>query len=77
MIRTLACHCGAVRLDVNAELRDVRECNCSTCGKWGTLNWRVPVAAVRPATPSQGLGSYFWHFASEGFHFCPSCGTPM
>ena len=41
MIRTLSCHCGAVRLEVNAELDSVTECNCSTCSRWGMLNWKV------------------------------------
>ncbi len=33
MIPTLFCHCGAVRLEVNAELIDLGECNFSTCAR--------------------------------------------
>ena len=77
MIRTLSCHCGAVRLEVNAELESVTECNCSTCSRWGMLNWKVPSKAVRLATPSTGMGTYYWRFANEGFHWCRNCGTPM
>ena len=33
MIRTLSCHCGQVRLEVNAELGRPTECNGSTCGR--------------------------------------------
>ncbi len=74
MIRTISCHCGEVRLQVNAELQDVIECNCSTCGKSGYLSWYVPIDSVRLDTPSRGMSSYFWRFASEGFHFCSQCG---
>ena len=74
MIHTLSCHCGAVRLEVAAPLEVVTECNCSTCGKSGYLSWYVPIDTVRLATPSQGMSTYYWRFASEGFHFCKSCG---
>jgi hypothetical protein len=38
----LSCHCGAVVLEVDAELREVLECNCSMCGRSGYLSWYVP-----------------------------------
>ena len=28
---TLSCHCGNIRFEVDAELENVGECNCSTC----------------------------------------------
>ena len=74
MIYKLSCHCGAVQLEVNAELDEVLECNCSTCGKSGFLSWYVPIDAVRLSTPSCGTSTYFWRFATEGFHFCSKCG---
>ena len=75
MIREISCHCGKVRLEVNADLKDVIECNCSTCGTSGFLSWYVPIESVRLATPSIGMASYFWRFASEGLHFCSNCGV--
>jgi hypothetical protein len=74
MIRNISCHCGEIRLEVNADLREVIECNCSTCGKSGYLSWYVPTDSVRLATPNTGMSSYFWRFATEGFHFCNNCG---
>ena len=47
---TLSCHCGAVRFEVDAELADLHECNCSTCARHGFLHWKVPVEAVRLVT---------------------------
>ena len=77
MIRTLSCHCGAIKLEVNAELEGLRQCNCSTCARWGMYIWTVPSKAVRLASPGTGMGTYYWRFANEGYHWCQNCGTPM
>lgn len=77
MIRTLSCHCGAVRLEVNAELRDLGECNCSTCARYGFIYWKVRHDQVRLATPRSGLSTYVWRFIDEGLHFCKDCGVPI
>lgn len=74
---SVSCHCGAVVLEVDAELQTVGECNCSTCGRSGFLSWYVPAAAVRLVTPKVRLSSYYWRFASEGFHFCATCGNAV
>lgn len=75
MIRSISCHCGDVRFQVNAELSEVPECNCSMCGKSGFLSWYVPHDSIRLEPRSRGMSTYFWRFASEGYHFCPRCGV--
>jgi hypothetical protein len=77
MIRTLSCHCGAVRLEVNAELANLGECNCSTCARHGFLHWKVRHDQVRLATPRTGLSTYIWRFVDEGHHFCKTCGVSI
>jgi hypothetical protein len=77
MIRTLSCHCGNIRLEVNAELGVLTDCNCSTCARHGMLHWRLKPEQVRLATPKRGLSTYVWRFVSEGHHFCPTCGVPI
>lgn len=77
MIRTLSCHCGKIRLECNAGLGKVGECNCSTCARAGYLSWRVKHDEVRLATPRAGLSTYVWRFADCGLHFCSTCGTAM
>jgi hypothetical protein len=77
MIRTLSCHCGDIRLEVNAELDVLTDCNCSTCARHGMLHWRVKPEQVRLATPKRGLSTYVWRFATEGHHFCPICGVAI
>jgi hypothetical protein len=57
MIRTLSCHCGKIRLETNAELGEVNECNCTSCAKLGMLSWYVDRKSVRLATPREGLST--------------------
>ena len=77
MIRTLSCHCAAIRLECNAELGEVTECNCSTCGRHGFLHWKVAPAQVRLLSDRAGLSTYVWRAISEGHHFCKTCGTAI
>jgi|SRR5450755_23715 hypothetical protein len=72
----LSCHCGAVRIQVDAELSNLSECNCSTCGRTGFLHWKVPQSAVRLLTEKRLLAVYMWRDIG-GHHFCPTCGTGM
>ena len=73
----LSCHCGGVRLEVDADLADLVECNCSTCGRSGFLHWKVPAEGVRLLTEKRRLSTYVWREITSGHHFCPVCGTAM
>ena len=73
----LSCHCGAIRLEVDAELAALSECNCSTCARSGFLFWKVPVEAVRLVSEKCRLSTYLWRDADGGHHFCPTCGTAI
>jgi hypothetical protein len=73
----LSCHCGALRLEVDAELTGLLECNCSTCARSGFIHWKVPVGAVRLVTQKSWLSTYLWRDAHAGHQFCPTCGTAM
>lgn len=77
MIRTLSCNCGAIRLETNAELSVVTDCNCTSCARAGMLGWQGDRKRVRLASPRAGLSTYVWRFVDEGLHFCPTCGTAM
>ena len=72
----ISCHCGAIRVEVDAELENLVECNCSTCRRSGFLHWKVPNKAVRLLTEKRKLSTYIWR-SIDGHHFCPTCGTAM
>jgi hypothetical protein len=71
---TGSCHCGAVRYDVTTELAKVISCNCSMCGRSGTLLTFVPEASFRLLQGEDHLTDY--QFNKHVIHhvFCKTCG---
>src|SRR5215471_4744564 len=74
---TLSCHCRAIRIEVDADLTELVDCNCSTCARSGFLHWYLPARAVRLLTESRKLSTYVWRSVTDGHHFCPTCGTAI
>lgn len=69
-----SCHCGFIKFEVTADIDHVRICNCSICLKRGTLNFRVPEAALNILTPLNELTLYQWGSKTAEDYFCPKCG---
>lgn len=69
-----ACHCGAVRIELDAEPETITECNCSVCWRYGVLwaYYRKPEARVKAAPDA--LEAYSWGRKDLGFHRCRTCG---
>lgn len=71
---TGSCHCGAVKYDVEMELGKVISCNCSMCGRSGTLlAFASPDQFVLRAGEDQ-LGSYKFNHHMIDHLFCTTCG---
>lgn len=68
------CHCGAIAFDVDGDLAQVIECNCSICTKRGALLWFVPRDRLKLATPESALATYTFNTHRIRHHFCPACG---
>ena len=73
----LSCHCGNIRLEVDAELKDLGECNCSTCRRFGFIHWKVPRDAIQMLDEKRNLSTYAWQCVRCLWHFCPTCGTTI
>ena len=71
---TGSCHCGRVRFEVDAELDQVRACDCSICTKRGGLMHRVAESRIRLLTPLAELTLYQWGTRTAADYFCPVCG---
>jgi hypothetical protein len=69
-----SCHCGKIRFEVDADLDEVRVCDCSVCRKRGTLSHRVEPSCFRLLTPLAELSQYQWHTRTATDYFCPVCG---
>ena len=66
-----SCHCGAVRLEIDAAPAEVTSCNCSICRRYGTLCAYYSPAQVRISGPTD---VYVWGDRCIEFHRCRTCG---
>ena len=70
-----ACHCGAVRFEVDASARiGALECNCSICRMSGFLHLIVPAARFRLLAGAECLTEYTFNTGVAKHRFCRVCG---
>lgn len=69
-----SCHCGAVRLEIDAAPAEVTECNCSICRRYGVLWAYYPPSQVRLVPAGAATDVYMWDDKSIAFHRCRTCG---
>lgn len=75
MIHRGSCHCGAVRIEVEApEDLEVVECNCSICSRTGYLHLIVPKRAMRLLAGEESLTLYTFNTGTAKHYFCRVCG---
>ncbi len=70
------CHCGAVRYRVQADLsQPVISCNCSICGRSGSLLTFAPASSFQLEKGEDALRDY--QFNKKVIHhlFCSTCGV--
>jgi hypothetical protein len=68
------CHCGRIAFDVEGDIEQVIECNCSMCSKRGSLLWFVSREQLHLKTPESDLATYTFKTRTIQHHFCPRCG---
>jgi hypothetical protein len=69
-----SCHCGAVRLTIDAAPETVTDCNCSICRRYGVLWAYYSPKQVRFGPPEPATETYMWDDRSIAFHRCRTCG---
>jgi hypothetical protein len=69
-----SCHCGRTAYEVEGELSQAIECNCSHCSRKGYLLWFVPREQLRLSTPDSALATYTFNKHVIQHRFCPNCG---
>jgi hypothetical protein len=73
--RSGGCHCGAVRFDVELDLGEpVIACNCSICGRTGTLLQFVPPDRFTLLSGGDVLTNYQFNRRHIDHLFCKVCG---
>ena len=69
------CHCGKVRYEVKLDLTaPVISCNCSMCGRAGTLLTFVPAEQFTLRSGEQALTEYQFNRHRIHHLFCSTCG---
>ncbi len=74
MIYKGGCHCGRIAFEVEGDIAQVIECNCSICSKRGYLLWFVAREQLRLATPEAALSTYTFNKHKIRHRFCAVCG---
>ena len=73
---TGACHCGAVRYEVELDLgTGVSRCNCSVCTKVSPMGAMVKPAAFKLVAGEADLSTYVWGAKMSRRFFCKHCGV--
>jgi hypothetical protein len=72
---TGSCHCGAVRFEVEADLREgAARCNCSVCTKISMTGRIVKPSAFTLVAGEDSLSTYEWGAKISKRFFCKHCG---
>jgi len=69
-----SCHCGQIRFEVEGDLTEVIECNCSHCSRKGYLLWFVARDKLQLTAGEDKLSTYTFNKHVIKHHFCPTCG---
>ncbi len=69
-----SCHCGRIAFELDGEIKDAIDCNCSLCRRRGGLLAFFPREALRLTTPEGDYGTYRFNKHYIDHHFCLTCG---
>jgi hypothetical protein len=68
-----SCHCGAVVVNVARRPRQLTDCNCSICRRYGTLWAYYSPPSVEIIAVEKSMEIYSWGRKSLRFHRCARC----
>ena len=71
---TGSCQCGAVRYEVDADLDNTLSCNCSRCGRLGSILAFSPKDAFRLVSGEENMTEYQFNRHVIHHMFCSTCG---
>ncbi|OBZ93323.1 aldehyde-activating protein [Pararhizobium polonicum] len=74
MIHPGSCHCGAIAFEVEADIHQAIDCNCSMCRRRGGLLTFVARDKLTLRTPASALSTYEFNKHAIQHHFCAVCG---
>jgi hypothetical protein len=69
-----ACHCGAVRVEAKRAPRQLTDCNCSVCRRYGALWAYYSTSTARVVGARGATRAYRRRPGGIAFHHCVRCG---
>lgn len=69
-----SCHCGAVRIEVDALPETLTQCTCSICRRYAGLWAYRTRRTARVVSGSDRLTAYLWGDKGIEFYHCSTCG---
>ena len=69
-----ACHCGAVRFEIETDLAELTTCDCSICKRKNALMVKVHQDQFRLMKGEASLSEYQFHTRTARHFFCKICG---
>lgn len=70
-----SCHCGAVSFEVETDLSQVIECNCTHCYRKGLWLTFVEPDAFHLTGGEAATGEYLFNRHKIRHQICPTCGV--
>ncbi len=71
---TGSCHCGKIKLQLDADPKEAITCNCSHCHRKGYVLAFVPRNALSVEARAEDVGTYTFNRHVIRHHFCTTCG---
>jgi hypothetical protein len=68
------CQCGKVRYEVQMDLGEVMACNCSRCGRLGSLLAFAPIVQFKLTNGEADLTTFEFNKHTIQHRFCSTCG---
>jgi len=68
------CQCGAVRYDAELDLDHTLACNCSRCGRLGSIQAFTPAESFTLQSGEEALREYRFNKHVIAHLFCGTCG---
>ena len=69
-----SCHCGSIRIEVEAPPTYLNQCNCSICRRYGVLWGYYRPDQVRLSCEPDATEAYRCNERTLEFHRCRACG---
>ena len=70
----LNCHCKAVELEVDTDLENIKQCNCSICKRKNAKMNLIPKKSIKIVKGEDNLSTYKFNTNLAEHFFCKTCG---